>query len=394
MRILYVAIQYDYGKPEQGFSFEHFNFYDTLIKMGNEIIYFDPVILTRKYGRQEMNRKLVETVKAENPDCLFCVLFGEELDRQVMRDISRKSNVVTLNWFCDDHWRFNTLTKFWAPCFAWSITTDENSLPRYGKIRCKQVILSQWACNHFLYKNHGLPLTHDVSFVGRPHKERIPVFELIRRKGIDIKIWGTGMELGRLDQEDMIKVFNQSRINLNLTASPEPELSLYARTRRILRRWTSNTLDKMPGGNTMKTALRRQRPAQGSSGKRAHVDSPSSTSHARRYLDQIKGRNFEVPGCGGFLLTKKVDFFGKYYEIGKEVGCYDDMNDLMDKIRYYLDHEEERGRVARAGYERTVREHTYVHRFCEIFDRTGLPHESREDIMKEKISTGTTKFIS
>ena len=41
MRILYVAMKYDYGKPAQGYSFEHENFYGTLAQMGYDILYFD-----------------------------------------------------------------------------------------------------------------------------------------------------------------------------------------------------------------------------------------------------------------------------------------------------------------------------------------------------------------
>ena len=43
MKILYIAMKYDYGDPQRGFSFEHYNFYDSLIKMNNgsnEIVYF------------------------------------------------------------------------------------------------------------------------------------------------------------------------------------------------------------------------------------------------------------------------------------------------------------------------------------------------------------------
>src|SRR3972149_554001 len=56
MRILYVAMQYDYGNPSQGYSFEHYNFYDSLRGMGHEILYFDFLELEQVYGRDEMNR--------------------------------------------------------------------------------------------------------------------------------------------------------------------------------------------------------------------------------------------------------------------------------------------------------------------------------------------------
>ena len=42
---------------------------------------------------------------------------------------------------------------------------------------------------------------------------------------------------------------------------------------------------------------------------------------------------------------------------------------MIDKIKYYLEHNEERESIAQAGYERTIREHTYEKRFNNIFKR-------------------------
>ena len=94
--------------------------------------------------------------------------------------------------------------------------------------------------------------------------------------------------------------------------------------------------------------------------------------HIRRNSDQIKARNFEVPGCGGFLLSGQAENLADYYVDGQEIVIFKNLRDLIDKIRYYLEHDEERARIAEAGYERTFREHTYEHRFREFFARIGL----------------------
>ncbi len=47
--------------------------------------------------------------------------------------------------------------------------------------------------------------------------------------------------------------------------------------------------------------------------------------------------------------------------------------DLPDKIRFYLGNDELRRAIAAAGYRRIQREHTYDHRFPEIFRHMGLP---------------------
>src|SRR5712691_5341967 len=103
MRMLYVAMKYDYGIPEQGYSLEHNTFYEPLQHLGHELIYFDFMGLLRELGRESMNRRLREIVASERPELLFCVLFGEEIDREAVRDISERTDTVTVCWFSDDH---------------------------------------------------------------------------------------------------------------------------------------------------------------------------------------------------------------------------------------------------------------------------------------------------
>jgi len=55
---------------------------------------------------------------------LFCVLFKDEIDKNVITAITKETATKTLSWFCDDQWRFDAFTRFWAPSFTWSTTTD------------------------------------------------------------------------------------------------------------------------------------------------------------------------------------------------------------------------------------------------------------------------------
>lgn len=377
MRILYAAMKYDYGKPEQGFSFEHYNFYHSLLHMGHDIVYFDYMTLMQQHGRDGMNRRLKEVVASEKPDLLFVVLFTDQFDPLLLRELTG-TGLPTLNWFCDDHWRFDTYSCEWAPCFTWVVTTAASALPKYASFGYCNVIKSQWGCNDVLYRKLNMPMKYDVSFVGQPHGNRRQIIAALRKAGINVFVWGGGWESGRISQEEMIRVFNQSRINLNLSNASKPtDASLPVITPTVfssdtVRSRLSRTLDVVPFGSQVK--------AMGKgwlSGLCGHLSvsaesEPTETPDVH-YGDQIKGRNFEVPGCGGFLLTGMAENLGQYYAIGKEVVCFDDRHDLIEKVRYYLAHEDERAVIAEAGYERTLREHTYARRFSEIFGQIGAP---------------------
>jgi spore maturation protein CgeB len=358
MRILYVGLKYDYGVPAQGYSYEHNNFYDSLINMGHEVLYFDTGSLLKAHGRERMNQRLLEVARNEHAELMFTVLFREELKREVVQEISESTSTVTLNWFCDDHWRFDDYTRYWAPMFNWVVTTANSALPKYQLLGYDNVIKSQWACNHFQYRKLDLPLTFDASFVGMPHGDRPHVVQALRDAGVDVQVWGSGWSSGRVSQDEMIRVFNQSRINLNLSNASQPK-SFSAKLSGFLAR----RLARMP--------LSPKRRSQG-----MRIIAALENQHGRmpesRYAAQIKGRNFEVPGCGGFLLTGGAENLGDYYVDGEEVVCFSDRADLVSKVRHYLSNEAERAHVAAAGHRRTLAEHTYVHRFTEIFRRMGL----------------------
>lgn len=79
-------------------------------------------------------------------------------------------------------------------------------------------------------------------------------------------------------------------------------------------------------------------------------------------------RLFETTGVGTFLLTDWKDNLSEMFEVGKEVVAYRTPQECVELITYYLDHDDERRAIARAGQARTLREHTYGQRMKELAD--------------------------
>lgn len=331
MRILYVAMADDYGRPELGPSFEETTFKSALAGMGHELVHFDFMARERAVGREAMNRELVAAAAEATPDLAFFFLFEEEIAPDTIRAVRREGGAPTVNWFADDHWRFESFTRRYAPALDWAVTTDRDALPRYAALGHRGAILSQWACNRYAYARVATALEHGVTFVGQPHGTRPQVIAGLREAGIEVECFGRGWPAGKIEHDAMVRVFATSRINLNLSNSSDPPRSLRARLGAIVR------------------GIR-------------HQPRPS----------QIKGRTFEVPGCGGFLLTDRVPYLEDYLVPGREIGVYEGEDDLVAQLRYWLDHEDERAAVAEAGYQRVLAEHTYDHRFAAIFERIGV----------------------
>ena len=86
----------------------------------------------------------------------------------------------------------------------------------------------------------------------------------------------------------------------------------------------------------------------------------------------VNQRVFDVPATGRFLLTDYKKQLEGLFEIGREMICYRDPDEIKDLVRFYLKHEREREKIAALGYRRLLAQHTYEHRvsrLCEIMRR-------------------------
>ena len=77
-------------------------------------------------------------------------------------------------------------------------------------------------------------------------------------------------------------------------------------------------------------------------------------------------RAWDIMGNGGFLLTNYQAELLDYFEPGKDFVYYEDMNDLREKVSYYLNHEEERKKIAENAMEKVCREHDLTSRISEM----------------------------
>ena len=316
LRILYLGMEYDYGEKNRGLSFEHDNFYPSFMQYpkAESVLHFDYVDMSQNNGIPKMSNTLYDTVQKFCPDVLFAVFFNKDHDplKDIISKISKTTPTKTIGWFCDSHYRYPSFDSKWAPFLDYCVTTSTLAMEWYKRDGFEnKVIKSQWGFSpkykHMPWMEKDIP----VSFVGQPHGDRRQVIDRLKIHGIPVQVYGTGWGK-RLSFDEMIQMFNRSKINLNL----------------------NNGCDVR--------------------------------------CKQIKGRNFEVPGCGGFLLTESAENLSDYYTFNKEIGIYGSESDMIEKIRYYLEHNEEREQIAKAGMLRTMNDHTYEKRFDHIFRQANL----------------------
>lgn len=316
MKILCVFGRHAYGDPARGEGYEHANFLPALAALGHTVELFDSFDRQGYRDFADLNLQLIEQVQKFQPDIVFCVLMHYEVWFETLDLIRSRSPAAVVNWGTDDSWKFWQFSRFLCKHVDLHVTTDAATLGAAAKLGIKNVAASQWAASasRLVKPLPSSACLYDVSFIGMAYGNRRAHVRALARQGINVTCFGHGWPLGAVDLLDVSRVYRSSRVSLNFADSGL----------------------QMSGGTLWRSR-------------------------------QIKARTFEVPGAGGFLLSEENPNLAKYFRIGEELVTYRDNRDLAQKIRYYLDHPDERDAIAWASHERVKREHLYEARFRPIF---------------------------
>ena len=248
------------------------------------------------------------------------------MSTKVLSEI-RKRGIITVLWFVEDYQRFTTW-EVYAKYFDYIFTIQkQDCIDAIKGAGCQHVHYLPTACDPHVHAPAALTAEErerwgsDLSFVGAGYHNRQQLFAYLT--GYDFKIWGTEwpecrpfdslvQEKGRrLTPEEYIKIFNASKINLNLHSSTE----------------------------------------------RDGVD-PSG--------DFINPRTFELAACGAFQLIDPRAYLPDIFEAGVDVATFESISELKEKIDYYLHNDEERAAMAMSSRQKVLHKHTYQHRLQEM----------------------------
>jgi spore maturation protein CgeB len=272
-------------------------------------------ILWRFFGdvlSSVVSQQLIESVCSFRPD-LVLVVNGNLISSTALHVIRQKTQATLFHYYGEDFFNplntKNTLRKS-IYCYDHLFTTKTFNVPELAKMGLNHITFIP--CGYI--PNCHSPVTinaadwleygSDLSFVGTFEAERAAT--MAHLKQFNLRIWGSdwqkaGKELGLRRSvenravycEEMSKVLNASKVNL-----------------AFLRKANRDRHDQ---------------------------------------------RTFEIPACGGFELSERTDEVLSYFEEGKEIECFDSVEELKNKAAYYIEHETQRQRIASAGLARVRR---------------------------------------
>jgi len=189
----------------------YYNIYIPLLELGHQVYFYDTIDPTEKNFQ-----KVVDKFK---PDLIFCCLTGNrniapyEPSFEEISEITKKGNIITFNWFCDDTWRFDNFSQIVCNSFTVCSTPELDYINKYKEIGYDNIILGQWHCNENLYLSNNY--RHKIGFCGGITKSRINFFNSIKE---------SVSYLQSCSYEDLIQHYSSSRMVINPTTNDnDPE---------------------------------------------------------------------------------------------------------------------------------------------------------------------------
>jgi len=271
----------------------------------------------------EMLSQIVLESISESPVDIVICLAQAPLSARVLTEL-RSRGIITVMWFVEDCSRF-TAWKHIAQYFDYMFLIQKGAvLSQVEAAGAGKAIYLPTACEPAVQRplcpeeiGDSQRWGSELSFVGAGYNNRQQMFASLANR--DFKIWGTEwskmppfdrlvQEQGRrISPEEYVKIFNASKINLNLHSSMERD-------------------GVEPNG------------------------------------DFVNPRTFELASCGAFQLVDERTLLPEVFEIGKEIVTFSDYKEMEEKANYYLAHPEERKIIATRARQRALKDHTYEKR--------------------------------
>jgi spore maturation protein CgeB len=275
----------------------------------------------------DANAPVGEIAARIRPDVVI-VLDGIHFD-VAKADEVRQAGIRIVIWFTDDPY-YTDITSGIARHFDDVFTLELSCVEFYRSVGCSSVHYLPLGAFPAAFRpsNPGPHSRHDVTFIGSAYWRRVEFFNQISGYLASKDTFISGIWWERLRDYKRLS----GKIALGRWMGPAETCAVY---------------------NGAKIVINMHR---------AHDDETFNNNSAAVPALSPNPRTFEIAACASLQLTDVRDDLVSFYTPGLEIVTYSSPQELIEKIEYYLNHEQERKEIAMRGMYRTMRDHTYAHR--------------------------------
>lgn len=259
------------------------------------------------------------------PD-LALTLIGYSLQTPML-DLLKQKGVKTAVWLTEDPY-FMDRTLLLLDHYDYVFTIDTAALQLYQKMGHKQSFHLPLGTNEEVFKPKIAEKKYqsDICFVGYPYPERVKYIQLLlQHTPYKIIVVGNWRHLLRGFRRNPNLVIYEGWI------APPIVVNIY---------------------NGAKIVLNTHR--------------PFNLNHNQNKLGivgkSINNRTFDVASCAAFQLIEFKEDLPLHFIENEEIISYTTLEQLFEKIHYYVHADEERETIAHKARKRVLNEHTFQHR--------------------------------
>lgn len=244
-------------------------------------------------------------------------------------DAIRAAGIRTAIWFTDDPY-YTDITSKLAPHYDVVFTLELVCVEYYRNLGCRDVHYMPLGADpaSFRPRNPERSQRHEICFIGSAYWKRAEFFDQVTPYLASKDTHISGIWWERLKQFHLLS----KKIELGRWMGPVETAAMY---------------------NGAKIVINMHR---------AHDDDTFNNNTAGIPAVSPNPRTFEISGCATLQLTDVRNDLASFYTPGYDIVTYSSPQEMIEKIDYYLSHEEERQAIAMRGMLRTMRDHTYGRR--------------------------------
>lgn len=361
------------------------NFYEPLLDIGHEVVFLNieqyckenKITFRKGDFKDRFSEYLISRFNSEHQrkpfDLFLSYLTSVDIHHSVLGELGKKS-IPMANFSCNNTHQFNLASEI-ARHFDFNLYSEKHAKSKFDGISANSIWF-QMSANPTYYYPAKTSFKYDVSFVGSAYAKRVFYMKELISNGIIPDCFGPNWlinkpypKLKKLKKEAESLLNNITHI---LVTDYQKRFDLsskinYYDTLNYIRHKIKSHLHYPVPEEQMVNVFNESRINLGFLEVFTEDRTGESTIQQHLHL-----REFEVPMCGGLYITNYSDELVEFFEPDYEVLVYKNEIELRDKIRYYLNNEEEANRIRQNAFQRSIKEHTCQTRFKKLFKEMNI----------------------